>query len=287
MEKSKIMLLLKIIKAKKTFAGLSDDFVLKELNRFFIRSPNIQNALVSASEKDFQRLSLFKKTVKEVRKALHKSYGAFQRHAKRDFFLKKLSLSKKPLSEIELHKKILYTSLSTRERLGFYSSLYEDLFLITSKPKSILDLGAGLNPCSFPFMNLKKAEYVATEINSEDKDFLQHYFDIIKEIKGKALLLDLTDIENLKKLPRTDICFIFKLLESLEPAKKKKYYLAESLIKGIKSKWIIASFATKTLGKRKMRFPQRKWFELMMQRLNLLFEKLEYENEIFYVIKNF
>ncbi len=77
-----------------------------------------------------------------------------------------------------------------------------------------------------------------------------------------------------------------KLLESIELAKRRKYKIIENIITSIKSKWLVVSFATKTLSQRRMVFAERRWFEAMIHRLGKSFTKIEKSNEVFYVIKN-
>lgn len=271
-------LILQEVRKKKILSGLAENIVKKEINLFFKRNPKILKELEAKNEKDLTRLSIFSKIIKEIRKTLHRSYGVFQQSTnKREKLLRQRD-----------YISIFKTNRSTKERLPFYSTLYKRIFSITSNPKSILDLGSGLNPLSFSFMNLKEINYLSTEINQTDVDFLNSFFSQEK-IKGKAMIFDLTDENSLKKLKeisQVDICLMFKLLESLEFTKKRKYKLIENILISTKSKWIVASFATKTLSKKKMRFPKRKWFEAMLQRLKKEFSKLEFENEIFYVIKN-
>ena len=45
---------------------------------------------------------------------------------------------------------------STKERIDYYPKIYSEIFRIAGKPGIIADLGCGVNPFSFPYMNLKK-----------------------------------------------------------------------------------------------------------------------------------
>ena len=270
------------IKKKKTLTGLSKSILDREINQFFKRNPRVLKELSEKDLKSIKRSAIFKKVLKEVRKNLHRSHGAF---------LSPNSSKRNQLLEKRDFIGILKTNLSTKERLDHYDNLYQRVFEITSKPKSILDLGSGLNPISFYFMKLKTLDYIATEINENDISFLNDYFKLMKTkgLNGKALTLDLTQGESLntlKEISKTDICFMFKLLESLEFIKKKKYKLIENVLNSTKSKWIVVSFATKTLSQKRMKFTQRKWFELMLQRLKKQSVKIEFNNETFYIIKN-
>lgn len=270
------------IKKKRTLTGLNKNIVDKEITQFFKRNPKILEELSEKGLRHIKRSAIFKKVLKEIRKNLHRSHGAF---------LTPYSNKRNRFLEEKEFVEILKTNFSTRERLNFYEDIYQKIFEITSKPKTILDLGSGLNPISFEFMHLKTLDYTATEINEDDIKFLNNYFKIMssKGLNGNALYLDLTEeksLEILKEISNTDICFMFKLLESLEFTKKRKYKLIEKVLTTTKSKWIVASFATKTLSQKRMKFTQRKWFELMLQRLKKQSVKIEFSNETFYIIKN-
>ena len=255
----------KSVKKKKEFASIDDTFVKRIIEREL--NKKLRETLEKHDEKTLERSEKFKKVVKSVRAVLRKKYGVFKKEYKNDDdFLKK--------------------HLSTRERLPFYQEVYQKIWGITGKPKSILDLGCGYNPFSFKFMKLKKVKYFAVELTKEDCKDIQQFFDKTKEINGKAMQMDLENKENFKKLPKADITFMFKLLDTID--RKKGHALSKELIDNIKSKWIVISFATKTIGQRTMKRKtyRGKWLETYLTRKNKRYEKFEIPNEIFYVIEN-
>jgi len=211
--------------------------------------------------------------VKKTRSKLREIYGAFLTKK----FIKRFELLKeiKDLKDIEAHENILSLHISSNERLPYYNEIYEKIFEITGKPKSILDLGCGLNPLSLPFMKVKP-KYFALELVEDDAKFIQLYFDKVK-IKGKAYTVDLINID--KKLPEADMCFMFKLLDTLECL---KWDITENLLSNLKVKWIVASFATLSLGGRKP-IRKRNWFERIIR--DKKYETFSVKNEQFYVIE--
>ena len=100
-------------------------------------------------------------------------------------------------------------------------------------------------------------------------------------LKGKAILLNINE-KNIRKLPSSDICFLFKILELLE---KKGHKFSELLITNLRCKYVIVSFSTRTVSNKKMNFPRRGWIERMLKRLNYEFKIIKVPNEIFYLIK--
>jgi len=225
-----------------------------------------------------------KKILSEIKSELHKIHGSFQKKSrvKREQYLKEL---KKNPEDENLIKKILLTNRSTKEIIGNYEEIYERIFEITKKPKTITDLGCGINPFSFIFMKIKKVIYYAYDIDEEDLEFINKYFNLIKNrISGKTEILNFSGIsdEEIKMIPKSDICFMFKTVDVLD---KENHKQSENIIKNINSGFVIVSFPKKTLSGKKMNFPSRTWFEIMLERIDLKFEKIDFENEVFYVVK--
>jgi len=81
----------------------------------------------------------------------------------------------------------------------------------------------------------------------------------------------------------SDVIFLFKVIDIID---KKNHKHSEQLIKQLlqKTKFIVASFATKTITRKNMNFPNRKWFELMLNRNSIKFKNIKTDNEIYYII---
>jgi len=266
--------ILKKIKQNKKYSSITDDIIQKEIISYLKSNPK-------TTQKD-------KETIKEIRAKLHKIYSSFQtkKTRKREKYLEELKQkinNKEPISETT--NKLLSITLSTKERINDYEKLYKNIFLITNKPKILIDLGAGLNPLSYSLMNFNKLTYYSYDIHEQDKIFLNKYFKIMKPLglEGKANILDITNLTQLTKLPNSDLIFLFKILDLIQTKK-----LAEKIILTLikKTKYIVVSFPTKTITRKQMNNPKRKWFELMLERNNLNYKIIEIGNEIFYVIPN-
>ncbi|MEI6849641.1 MAG: hypothetical protein WCK29_01255, partial [archaeon] len=174
-------------------------------------------------------------------------------------------------------EELLETHNSTKERLADYP-IIKDLILKLN-PKSILDLGCGLNPLAL-LDTIKNMEYYASDINENDLELINKYFRL-NNIKGKAFVYDLRTIGS-EKLPCADLCIIFKVLDIIE---KKGHRLAEKILSSVDSKQFLVSFATRKLSNKPMNRPKRGWFEYLLKRLNYSFEILELGNEVIYIIK--
>lgn len=268
------------IKKKKNLSSLPDDFVRRLVEDFLGKYPLLKKSLESHPKP--LRSRNFKLLLKEVRKQLHEIYGVFIIGNKDLKILEEHLKGSGKLDEtaLQMHMKLLSMHKSSAERLDFYSEVYEKIFSYTGKPKSILDLACGLNPLSFPWMGLKSVKYFAYELTTEDSRFIQNYFGIMKPfgLDGEAFA---ADIINLKSLPKADVCFLFKALDSLESLKRN---YSEELLKKIPSKFIVVSFPTMSIGGRNP-IKQRGWFFRMMRSLGMEAETFEIENEMFYMIK--
>jgi hypothetical protein len=250
------------IKSKK-YSSLSDEIIEQEIETFLRKKPKAKD----------------KEIIKGVKERLHKIYGSFQinKKKKRDSLLNEL---KKDPSSIDQHRKILETNLSTKERMNAYQTLYYRIFQVTGQPNSILDIGSGINPISYPYLECEPT-YTSMEIDKEDVDFVNKYFKI-KNIKGKAILKAINK-NNMKDLPNASITFLFKVIDPLEVKKGHKF--TEDLLTSLKSKFIVASFSTKTVSNKMMKYPRRGWFEQLLRRLKFKFRIVKTQNEFYYVIQ--
>ncbi|MBU0470945.1 MAG: hypothetical protein KKA62_03425 [Nanoarchaeota archaeon] len=284
----KVLLLITDIKKKKELNSISDDFVKNQLETYLQKNPKALSSLIKGLNK---KSSEYKRIVKEMRALLRRVYGLFRPEGskEREYLIKELSNKKDQLNIII---KILETHSSTKERLPLYSELYKKIFEITGKPEILADFGSGINPFSYPFMKLTKLKYYAYDINLEEVNALNTFFQQMKKenknFNGKAEVLDLLKLRGageLKKpaLKKADLAFLFKITDVLDQGKGHK--VTEEVIRNIPARFIVVSFPTKTMSGKKMNFPRRKWIELMCERLGYKFKILEFSNEIFYVIK--
>ncbi len=253
------------VRKKRNYSMLDEELIRNAIKKYLTQNPPAIQKVKN------RRSGIFKKIVKFCRAEYYDNYAAFQTQM----------AAKRTKSQSAI--RILNTHLSTRERLGFYNELYKSIFRITGKPASILDLGCGINPCSFKFMKLpKKTKYIASDISRGDLDFIDEFF-IKNKINGKTVKLDIAnekDIEKIKAI-KADICFLFKVLDSTEAKKRNVTY---QIMKAIDSKHIIASFSRKNIKGEFLRVQNRPWFERFMRNLGHKYSVLTFENEIFYVV---
>jgi len=265
--------LLKKIKQNKKYKSIADEIVVDEIKKYLKSNPNARED---------------KQTISEIRAKLHRLYSSYQnkKKNKRNDYLEELKQNMKNNQDIlDITNKLISTMRSSKERINNYKNIYQEIFKITKKPKTILDLGAGINLVSYPLMNLKSLTYYSYDIDEKDIEFLNNYFKIMKAkgLKGKAAIINLRNLKKIFSLPSSNIIFIWKTIDLIDEKKRK---ISEELIKILikKTDYIVISFATSTLSGKSMNLPKRRGFELMLDRNNLKFKTIEIDNEIFYVV---
>jgi hypothetical protein len=170
--------------------------------------------------------------------------------------------------------------------LPHYDEIYSELARrITPAPRTVIDLGCGMNPLAYDRMlaHSWKPTVTASDISATDMAFLQDAFAALG-IPGRAVALDLTKEYDKLSAMDGDVTLLFKLLDSLEEAHR---HISYQLFDHIHSPWIVASFPTVSLGGgARIARAGRTWFERLLARKGLSFETFSVENELFYVIRN-
>lgn len=282
------------VKSKKELHALDEDFVARKLIEFFkdIRNYQYKEKVLkklseSKSYKQFMKSKEHDFLIKNVRAELRKVYGAFilREYEKKHKILKNL----KDGDDMETHIRLLKLHKSTNERLNHYEELYRKIFdKVFEKVKgkaTILDIACGLNPIANIFIGDKIKKYYASDISSEDCEFLKEYFNKIGVVDNKVFSLDLLEKESPKILSKIkcDVCFIFKTLDGLERVKRN---VTEKLFKSINATVIAVTFPTLSLsGVREIKEYRRVWLEKLLEKLQWKYEKIMIENELLYLIE--
>ena len=224
-----------------------------------------------------------KKAVKAAKKKLHQVYGAYFQTFQPGKIQKLFSeISPNPDTESlkTIALEIMESHISTSERISFMEQFYTDLFKRIGKPKRILDLACGLHPFAVLWMDLEPGtEYYAYDIDTrmiQQINIFFSYFNHNYEAECGDILVSIPGVE-------TDVVFILKTLPCCEQQEK---CVSDKIISSLKAKHIIISFPSKTLtGKAKGMENHYHSFALeLIRRLDLDYFKLEYPNEIFYVL---
>ncbi len=242
------------IKQKKELKGIANKIIEDELNNYLTKH---KLNLINPAKKEIKII------IKDIRSKLRTAVGMFQTSNKN----RALLLENNKISEL------LKTHYSTAERFDFYPYLKKIIKKLNIN--SIIDLGCGLNPLALAEKNV---DYCALDINEEDLSLVKKYFEK-NSINGRVIICDLRKLP--ENIPKADLAIIFKVLDIIE---KSNYKLAEKIIQNAGAKYILVSFATRTISGKPMVFKRRKWLEYIIKRLNYPYNTFNSNNEIFYLI---
>lgn len=283
LDQEKVIALISDIKKKKELQSIDDNFVRESLIKHLQQEPKLLNSL---RDNFNPKSKAYVSVIKTIRSQLRRVYGLFRDDpSKRKKLVQELLMASGAgtTQRADIIKQILSTHSSTEERLLFYDRLYAEIFAITGKPKTLLDLGCGINPFSFSYTKLQKCVYFAQDINEEEIGSINQYFQLLHKenssFSGKAVVADIAAAV----FPTADVCFLFKMTDVIDKGKGHKK--TEELLKRIPAKYIVVSFPTKTMSGKEMTAPRRSWMEWLCKRLGYEYTVLEFPNELFYVVK--
>jgi 16S rRNA (guanine(1405)-N(7))-methyltransferase len=173
-------------------------------------------------------------------------------------------------------RNLMYTHLSTRERLPVLDRFYSDIFAVTGRPSRILDLACGLNPLAFLWMDLPvlDTDFVAYDIHEPRINFLNHYFIL----QGLPPLAFVHDISLEPPQERGDVALFLKEMPRFE-----RNYAGggRALLEALDVRWLVVSFPTiSTHGGRNLTNRYRAFFNELTDGTGWPVTELLFETEL-------
>jgi len=189
-----------------------------------------------------------KEVIKAVKRQLHIIHGAFFPDRCHEAAIE--LIKDKKYSDRELSLKLMELHPSTRERLPSLQVFYDLILPYIRDAKTVLDIGCGFHPCSFPFMGLNAdVLYRAGDIDHGTVTVVRAFFERL-HVACDVRILDAADMTPEEDV---DIAFLFKLVPVLEQQRKG---LAYRLIQSLHAKTIVVTFPVKSLSGRKKNMEQ-------------------------------
>jgi 16S rRNA (guanine(1405)-N(7))-methyltransferase len=176
---------------------------------------------------------------------------------------------------------ILNSHASTRERLPILEKFYQDIFAVSGRPHSILDLACGLNPFAFPWMGLPPAvNYHAYDIHTPRVNLINHYFSL----QGLQPLAEVRDVLLNPPTVDADAAFIFKEAHRME---QRQRGCSLPFWKALHVNILLVSLPASSLsGKHDLADRQRHLVISILDGMNWKVTELLIENEmVFYIEK--
>ncbi len=171
---------------------------------------------------------------------------------------------------------LMYTHLSTRERLPILETFYRDIFAVTGPPRRLLDIACGLNPLAFPWMGLPAAgtDFIAYDIHEPRVDFLNHYFIL----QGLPPLAYVKDVAVGAPAERGDVALFLKEMPRFE---RNYSGHGRALLDAIDARWLVVSFPTiSTHGGRNLTNRYRDFFHQIIDGSGWAVTELLFDTEL-------
>ena len=223
-----------------------------------------------------------KETIKAVRNKLHQVGSAYQeKPIDYALFTQKLSALPRDLHSPEIKTfclEAMREHTSTRERLGFLESFYNQPLAGLGSIHSLIDLACGLNPLALPWLPLApNAQLFACDIYADMADFLNTFY-AHTGVNGRAFTCDL--IHHLPE-QQVELALLLKTIPCLEQVDKS---IGRRLLSSIRAEHMLVSFPVHSLGGRGkgMRANYDQHFQELMNGLPWQVARFDFPGELVY-----
>lgn len=216
---------------------------------------------------------------KAAREALHGISGAFMTPDEAKHLAWDMQEWHSKHTDVGLGR-MLSRHASTRERLPVsdIDALYEQIFAITGRPRSVLDLACGINPI---YLGARGIDTTGVDISGLAVSAVNGF----GETYGAPVSAVCADVLCPGSIPgkRFDLCLMFKLLPLLE---RQRSGAALGVMNAVNAAWLVVSFPTRTLGGRNVGMAGQygAWMEAHLPAGRTIAASFETDNELFYVL---
>lgn len=226
-----------------------------------------------------KRYKKAKDVEKAAREALHGITGAFMSPQEARQLAWDMQAWCVDKTDIGLER-MLSRHASTRERLPLsdMDAMYDRIFNIAGRPRSVLDLACGINPI---YLGARGIGTVGVDISGAAVGAINAFHEVYG-MPVSAVCADLLSPGTIPKA-RFDAALLFKLLPLLE---RQGAGGAARVMEAVDAPRLVVSFPTKTLGGRSvgMAGNYARWMEEHLPKGMSVLKQFETGNELFYII---
>lgn len=193
---------------------------------------------------EWRRSSSPADAVKRTKRKLHQVAGAYlleirppealaaltEAHARGEAALKAASV------------RLMARHASTRERVPFLDTFYQEILALTGRPQTVLDLACGLGPLAVPWMDLPaNATYHAFDVDDRLVEVVRGALHL-HQLQGQA---DLRDVVAEPPMVPADVALLLKSVPCLE---QQQVGSAAHLLHHLHARHLVVSFPRQSLG---------------------------------------
>ncbi|MFO0984082.1 MAG: DNA repair protein RecN [Planctomycetota bacterium] len=221
--------------------------------------------------------------VKRAKRQLHQVCGAYAGPQPRyDRWVARLdaAAAADSLTIRSLLRECLRLHASTRERLGIIEDFFHRILQHTGAPRSILDVGCGLNPLAMPWMGLPSGcRYHGIDVDQ----------DLVRLVAAGLRLLDVDascatqDVIHSPPRDGADLALLLKAIPCLE---HQQTGAGARILEAIRAPVVVVSFPSRSLAGHAKGMSQQyaRRFEGELGRRASRIERIDFASELVYVV---
>jgi len=199
---------------------IDSESVIKHFDEVILRHPKLIQKIHENRSPHISRLKVYKLFIKDVKKTIYYQLRQYHQNTPNEIDLKHLAnfnVNNDKSDNIEnIVKDLLANHVSTRERLPYYDNFYKQLFKLITPPRTIVDIGCGLHPLSYPYKKKTSLNtYLAIDKDLSAIDILQLFAPHISPIRLKPVCMNIQDIvwsNFLDQNTQFDLAIMLKLI---------------------------------------------------------------------------
>lgn len=175
--------------------------------------------------------------------------------------------------------RVLARHATTRERLSILDRFYGEIFRRTGEPRAVLDLACGLNPLTFPWMELPATvAYHAYDVHEQRVAFVNAFF----ALQGLESLARVQDVAFETPQEQGDVAFFFKELHRFERNYEGR---GLALLEALRVRYVVVSFPTVSLhGGHQLTDHYRRVFGDLLSGKDWAVDEIVFENELVFCV---
>ena len=209
------------------------------------RYRDVDRSLLSRlAEEELSRARNADDAVKRVKRRLHQAVGAFRGPARPTALAAAWTGDLKAPAFRDACVDALRAHASTRERLPHLDAFYPGIWSVTGLPRSLMDLGCGLNPLALPWMGLAPdASYLASDVDRRPLAAVTPFLDLV----GQPHQVEVRDVVDDPPTKVADVALLLKVVTTID---RQDPAAASRLLNALRVRHVVVSFPMRSLGGR-------------------------------------
>jgi len=232
------------------------------------RRPDLlRTILAKFPEQDVTRLKAYKTFIKDVRKHIYYYLRQYQperdtAECLRQQLANMIAASASPQDMKAIIQQVLRTHISTHERFAYYQEFYATVFGMLDPPRTIVDVGCGVHPLSYPYGQADYAGfgvriasippdlYVAIDKQPEVIETLQIFASTVAPTRLVPVCADIEEVTWMTYLEEQDEMFDLAVMLKLIPVLARQQRHLMMRLAQIPARYMLITAATEAMTRK-------------------------------------